>query len=79
MTTGKTAIAVMAGAAIGLVLGVLFAPNKGATTIRKLLHKKNDVADDMKERFDALMEEVKSKTNAFSDKSMAFAENSLKK
>ena len=43
--TGKIVTALLVGVAIGGVLGVLFAPDKGSVTRRKLLSRGEDLKD----------------------------------
>lgn len=49
-STGKTLIALASGAAIGAVLGILFAPDKGDKTRKKLKDGYKDLEKDMKSR-----------------------------
>jgi len=51
MNKTNVAIGVLAGLAVGALLGVLFAPDKGSETRKKLSRKATDTADDMKENF----------------------------
>ncbi len=55
----KVIIALLLGAAIGGVLGVLFAPDKGTTTRKKLMGKTDHLSDSLKEKFSVLLEEAK--------------------
>lgn len=50
-----------AGAAIGAALGILFAPDKGTETRRRISEKGNDLADSVKDKFTGLVEGVKEK------------------
>lgn len=49
--TSKILIAFAAGAAAGAVLGILFAPDKGSETRRKMNEQGKKMADTFKEKF----------------------------
>ena len=57
--TGKLVGALLVGAAIGGALGILFAPNKGSETRKKLLSQGEDLKDSVKEKFTNLLQETK--------------------
>jgi gas vesicle protein len=63
--TGKIAIAVAAGAVIGGVLGVLFAPGKGTDTRKKLVDNGKELADMVKDKVNGLCVNLKDKTGSF--------------
>ena len=63
------------GAAIGGALGILFAPDKGSETRKKIAGKTSDIADSLKEKFDALMEEVKKEFAAVKEKTGELADD----
>lgn len=50
--SSRVLIALGAGIAIGGLLGVLFAPGKGAETRKKLSNAGNDLADKIKDNLD---------------------------
>jgi gas vesicle protein len=61
MSTSKILLGFVAGAAVGAVLGILFAPDKGAETRRKISEQGNDLADNLKGKFTDLVDGVKDK------------------
>lgn len=48
MSTQKVIAGVLLGAAAGAILGVLFAPDKGSETRKKIADKSSDIADSIK-------------------------------
>ena len=57
--TGKLIGALLIGAAIGGVLGVLFAPDKGSETRKKIAGKSGELTDALKDQFLGLLGDVK--------------------
>jgi len=60
---GKTGtiVAVLAGAAVGAALGILFAPDEGSKTRKKIKDGVGSKADEIKDKLSELTETVKSK------------------
>jgi len=48
--SGKVVVALLAGVAAGVVLGLMFAPEKGSQTRNKISDSLSDLADAVKER-----------------------------
>jgi len=63
MSTSKTLLGFFAGAAVGAALGILFAPDKGTETRRKIAEQSNDLADNIKGKFSDLVDGVKDKVS----------------
>jgi gas vesicle protein len=61
MRSGKVFLALLAGVAAGALLGVLFAPDKGAVTREKISKKGEDYAEGLREKFDDFLAGVKEK------------------
>ncbi|TRX37544.1 YtxH domain-containing protein [Flavobacterium restrictum] len=55
MKTDKVILGVLGGAAAGALLGILFAPDKGKKTRKKIMQKGMDYSDDMKDKFDHVL------------------------
>lgn len=56
---GKMIGALLVGAAIGGALGILFAPDKGSSTSKKLVSKGEDMKDAAKDKYNDLLSELK--------------------
>jgi len=58
MSIKKTIIGVLAGAAVGATLGVLYAPSKGSVTRRKFSRQKIDFTEELEEKFNDLIDNI---------------------
>jgi Gas vesicle protein len=63
MSSGKVLLGVLAGVAIGAALGVLFAPDKGWNTRKRISKKGEDLADDLREKFDEFLDSISVKVD----------------
>ena len=61
MNTGKAVAGILAGLAVGALLGVLFAPDKGTETRKKIRRKGDDAIDGVKDKFEDLLEGLTAK------------------
>ncbi|MDP2188488.1 MAG: YtxH domain-containing protein [Sphingobacteriaceae bacterium] len=77
-TTGKVIGALLVGAAIGSVLGILFAPHKGSKTRKNIANSSDDLAHAIKDKFEDMFEEVKSTFQAQKEKAADFVADKTK-
>lgn len=56
MSSGKILLGVIAGVAAGAALGILFAPDKGANTRKKIMRKGDEYADELGDKFNEFIE-----------------------
>ena len=61
MKSDKIILGVLGGVAIGALLGVLFAPEKGDDTRKKIMDKSNDYTDELKGKLDTLLGSITNK------------------
>jgi gas vesicle protein len=54
MGSGKVLLGVLAGVAVGATLGILFAPDKGFATRKKILEKGDEYSEDLQAKFNEL-------------------------
>jgi gas vesicle protein len=79
MDTGKVVISVLAGVAVGALLGVLFAPDKGSETRRKLSRKGSDSVEDLNDKFDEIVSNLSKKFDAAKDEATELYEKGRRK
>jgi len=60
MSAGKLLSGVLLGAAAGAVLGILFAPEKGTETRKKISKKGADLRDSFKAKMNELVDDIAS-------------------
>jgi gas vesicle protein len=63
--TSKVLIAMAAGAAVGIAMGILFAPAKGEETREALKKKGKNVRDDLAHGFKSMKEKCKETEEVF--------------
>lgn len=75
MSTQNVLIGVLAGVAAGALLGILFAPDKGSNTRKKIVKTGEDASDAVKEKFNEFLEAISQKYEKVKDDVSEFAEN----
>jgi len=68
MKSGKVFLGLLAGVAVGAALGILFAPDKGWNTRKRISKKAEDIADDLREKFDEFLDNISVKVDETKDK-----------
>ena len=55
MSRGKIILGALAGVAAGAFMGILFAPDKGSSTRKKIVHKGEEYVDNLKEKISGVI------------------------
>ncbi len=76
---GQLLGALVLGAAVGGMLGILFAPAKGSETRKKLSNKKDDLTNEMKEKFNNFLDEIKLEAESLTDRASAMMQDGTAK
>lgn len=74
MSTGKVVLGAVAGLAIGAALGILFAPDKGSNTRKKIADKGKGYAGDLKDKYNSAIDSITSKLDGMKRKGEALYE-----
>ena len=67
MKTSRVVLGVVAGAAIGALIGLLFAPDKGANTRGRIVRKGEEYMGDMKEKAKGYRDQASGAVDRFAD------------
>lgn len=71
--------ALLLGTVIGVGIGILFAPDKGTETRKKLLAKSDGLSDVFKEKFNGFLNEMQTAAGAVEDEANQVLENGARK
>ena len=75
MGSGKVLLGVLAGVAVGATLGILFAPDKGSTTRKKISRKADDYSEELEEKFNEFIEGITKNFEAMQKEAGRMAED----
>jgi gas vesicle protein len=79
MSTGKLIAGILVGAAAGALIGVLFAPDKGSETRKKIMRKGEDYKDAVNDTFNDIMDKTSEKFDSMKEKVDDFMEKGKSK
>lgn len=79
MDTTKVIIGVLAGVAVGAAIGVLFSPDKGVKTRKKITKKSEDLINELEDGITEIYETIAKKYGHVSDEAKALAEKGKNK
>ena len=65
MKNSDVVVGVLGGLAVGAILGVLFAPDKGSNTRRKIAEKGTDLKDNIKGNFNDFVASIEDQYSNF--------------
>lgn len=77
MKTSNKIISVLGGVIVGAALGILFAPDKGKNTRKKIAEKGNDVKNDAMSSLNDLLGDLSEKCNSLMDKGENFVNEGI--
>lgn len=75
MNSGKVLLGVLAGITAGAALGILFAPDKGSSTRKKIAQKSDDYAEELEDNFNEFIGRVSEKFENLRAKALRVTEN----
>lgn len=79
MNSGKVLLGLLAGIAAGATLGILFAPEKGSATRRRISRKADDYSHGLGQKFNDFIDTVTSKFESLREEAVDYVENGREK
>jgi len=79
MSSSKVLLGFVAGAAVGALAGLLFAPDKGENTRKKIADKTGDWSDTAKETFNGIIDGVKNVYSGTKDEAEEYGDKAKAK
>ena len=79
MTTGKAVLGILAGTAIGAGLGILFAPDSGRNTRKKISSRGQEYVDGLSGQFNKMASSIGQEFNMMKDEVNQLSDNTKAK
>lgn len=76
MKTGKALLGILTGVAVGAALGILFAPDEGVKTRKKIKNKGRHLADDIRYKYEDVVSSATKKLDEIKEAASKFAHQS---
>ena len=73
MKSGKILLGLLAGVAIGATLGIIFAPDKGSATRKKISKKRDELTEELENKFDKFVDNITEKFETVKDEAASMA------
>ncbi len=77
MEKGNAITGLLAGVAIGAVLGILFAPEKGSETRKKIAKKSKESLGDLKDKYNDALDKLTSKLEKVKNEGLEIYEDGI--
>lgn len=71
--------ALLIGTMVGGVLGILFAPEKGSDTRKRITSKADDFTSGLQDKFNSFLDEAKKEFQTVKEKTIEFSEDGKEK
>lgn len=75
MSSGKILLGLLAGAAVGATIGILFAPDKGSSTRKKISEKSDEYVDELEDKFNGFIDIVTKKFKTMKEEASHVADD----
>jgi gas vesicle protein len=75
MSNGKVLLGILAGVAAGATMGILFAPDKGLVTRKKISDKGEDYAEELGDKFNEFMAVISNQFESVKSEAIKISEN----
>lgn len=75
MNTGKVLLSMLAGISAGAILGILFAPEKGSYTRKKISNKSDDYLNELGDKFDNFVDSMTNQVENIKSEASGMATN----